>query len=209
MVRFALLRHAETDWNRDRRIQGVTDTHLTGAGEEQARAWGQRLAGLDFDGIICSDLARARRSAELINETLGLPVSEDARLREQHWGEWTGLRLADLRRDRPDLVDKLEAAGWGFRPPGGEDRLEVLQRAGEALRDAAAARPGRTVLIVTHEGVIKCLVYHLAGRKFLPSEPRLLDSGALHWLSAADGALKIAGLNALQPPGGRTPALEV
>ena len=208
MTHFGLLRHAETDWNRKKLIQGQTDTSLTPEGESQARQWGRRLAGMGLDRIISSDLGRARHSAALINEALGLPVSSDPRLREQDWGELVGRRLADVRKEDPVLLDRLEAQGWDLQPPGGESRREVLARILAVLEETASAHPGSRVLIVTHEGAIKCLAYHLAGRLFLPSEPRLLQPGCLHWITVDERGPSIEQLNALTGETGRADALD-
>jgi probable phosphoglycerate mutase len=87
--------------------------------------------------------------------------------------------------------------GWKFCPPGGEDRLSVWHRSHSALLEAADRWCGDTILIVTHEGVIKSLIYHLAGRRFLPDEPALLKSYNLHWLIFSNNDLRIEAVNAL------------
>jgi broad specificity phosphatase PhoE len=201
VTRFGLLRHAETVWNRARLIQGQSDSPLSPAGREQARAWAERLRGRGWDRMLSSDLGRARETAALVNAVLGLPLCEDARLREQDWGRWVGRSLADLEREEAWALAAAEAEGWGFRPPGGEDRREVLERSRAALIEAAGRWPDRRVLVVTHEGVIKCLLYRFWGRRFAPGEGPPLTGYGLHvvvhdgqglaWESA--GALPLAG----------------
>jgi probable phosphoglycerate mutase len=87
--------------------------------------------------------------------------------------------------------------GWKFCPPGGEDRLSVWRRSHSALTEAAKRWCGNTILIVTHEGVIKSLIYHLSRRQFLPEEPALLKSHSLHWLVCGNNELRIEAVNAL------------
>jgi broad specificity phosphatase PhoE len=193
VTRFALLRHAETEWNREKRIQGQQDAPLTSYGRQQAQRWGLALGRYELDHMITSDLGRASLTGTLINLHLDLPRSEEPRLREQDWGRWAGLDFGDLLK-----VNELRAQekmGWHFRPLEGESRLEVLERSRQALVDAANRLEGQRVLVVTHGGVIKCLLYRLCLRAFLPEEPPLLEPYRLHWLSYDGQGLKIDRLN--------------
>ena len=190
---FALLRHAETEWNREKRIQGQQDAPLTSNGRRQAQRWGLALARHELDHMITSDLGRARLTGALINFNLDLPHSEEPRLREQDWGRWAGLNFRDLLE-----VNGLRAQvrmGWHFRPLEGESRLEVFERSRQALADAAHRLKGKRVLVVTHGGVIKSLLYRLCHRDFLPEEPPLLEPYRLHWLSYDGRGLRIERLN--------------
>lgn len=178
-------------------MQGQSDSPLTGEGENQARKWGQQLKLLNLDRIIASNADRALKTASLINATLQVPLVEDARLKEQDWGEWTGKTLKQIKKEVPKLLAEKEAAGWEFCPPGGEDRDSVWTRSQKALQEAAKKWPGTKILVVTHEGVIKSLVYRLTARKFLPTEDPLLGKNHLHWLICAGKELRIKKINAL------------
>ena len=193
VTRFALLRHAETEWNREKRIQGQQDAPLTSHGRQQAQRWGLALARYELDHLITSDLGRASLTGTLINLILDLPRSEEPRLREQDWGRWAGLNFCDLLKVKE--VRAQENMGWHFRPLGGESRLEVLERSRQALVDAARRLKGKRVLVVTHGGVIKCLLYRLSRRDFLPEEPPLLEPYRLHWLSYDGRDFQIERLN--------------
>jgi len=193
VTRFALLRHAETEWNREKRIQGQQDAPLTSHGRQQAQRWGLALARYELDHLITSDLGRASLTGTLINLILDLPRSEEPRLREQDWGRWAGLNFCDLLKVKE--VRAQENMGWHFRPLGGESRLEVLERSRQALVDAARRLKGKRVLVVTHGGVIKCLLYRLSRRDFLPEEPPLLEPYGLHWLSYDGRDFQIERLN--------------
>jgi probable phosphoglycerate mutase len=194
---FDLMRHAPTVWNAQKRIQGQADAPLTPAGEDLARRWGRMLQGQPYSRILSSDLGRALATAAALNSALGLPLSADPRLREQDWGRWTGETLAALRTRDPRPLTAAEGRGWGFRPPGGESRHEVWRRGRAALVAAARRWPGETLLVVTHEGVIKCLAYRLSARRFLPTEMPLLRPRHLHRLQAAGGDLTPTALNRL------------
>jgi broad specificity phosphatase PhoE len=195
-TRFGLIRHAQTLWNRAGRIQGQADSPLTSKGERQARQWSAFLLDFHWDRILASDLGRAFRTAELINRKLDLPLTTDSRLREKDWGDWSGKTFARVRTESPDLWNRMQGAGWSFRPPGGEARWEVRDRSRAALKDAFHRWPGRQVLVVVHEGVIKCLVYSLLDRKFLPTEPPILKSLHLHYLIYGEGGPAVEKINA-------------
>jgi broad specificity phosphatase PhoE len=196
-TRFGLIRHAPTVWNREKRIQGQLDSTLTTEGETCGRIWGQALSTQPWDRIVSSDLGRALRTAELINMVLNVPMTCTPLLREVDWGEWTGQSIKQIKAENPGVLSEMEKAGWAFRPPGGEDRIEVWQRAHRALTDAAEKWMNQAILVVTHEGVIKCLVYRLLQRRFLPDEPPLLKSGYLHRLIYDHSGLRIDKINAL------------
>lgn len=198
VTRFGIIRHAPTDWNEEKRIQGQHDTSLSVTGLSLAKQWGRELAGLGWDRILCSDLERSKKTAELINLTLQLPVATDSRLREQGWGEWSGTILTALKKEHPKLVRAQERRGWDFCPPGGESRREVLQRSMRALLAASVAWPEKNILVVCHGGVIKCLLYHLLQRLFLPEEPAVLHPYNLHLLTIHGEMLSLTGLNDLQ-----------
>lgn len=171
--RFLLLRHARTAWNAARRIQGQTDVPLSTDGLRMAGAWAEVLRDRNFDALLSSDLSRAVETARIISGSRQLPHLRDARLREQDWGRWVGLTTSEVTTS-PEY-EAQEHRGWDFQPPDGEGRREVLARALAALRDAAVARPGRTWLVVSHQGVLKALVYHLSDHDFMPGGTPIYD----------------------------------
>ena len=197
-TRFGLIRHAQTVWNLDKMIQGQKDSSLTTTGRAQSRTWGERLAPLPLDRILTSDLGRTVATAELINMALKLPMKKTSQLRELDWGVWTGRRIRDIENEIPEELRIMEQAGWQFCPPGGESRRAVWLRSRGALEDASKRWPGETILTVTHEGVIKCLLYGLAERKFLPQEPAMIKPRHLHWLVVGETGLEIERVNAIE-----------
>ncbi len=194
MTTFFCMRHGLTEWNTDKRIQGRTDVDLSDEGRVMAEAWAESLTGNHFDRILTSGLARAVQTAEILNDRFGLPLHADPRLAEQDWGEWTGL----TKREMLGLgkgVRKQEMRGFEFRPPGGESRDEVLLRACDALLDFAEAHQEEKVLVVTHNGVLKCLVYALSGLDFLPSEPSPVKPYRLHRIECFDNEIALSESN--------------
>ena len=198
ITRFGLVRHAETFWNRERRIQGQSDSALTAKGKKDADNWGRQLSRFSWDCILMSDAGRAIETDTRINHHLQAPIDSDPRLREQDWGEWTGQIISQIETEASEVLQNEPKTGWHFCPPGGEDRLSVCQRSHSALTETAARRRGETIMIVTHEGVLKSLIYHLSGHNFLPGEPTLIKPYHLHWLVHTGQVIKIDKLNALQ-----------
>jgi len=203
-TRFALMRHAETVWNREKRIQGQLDSRLTAAGRRQAESWGHLLKAYRWDRCICSDLDRAWATATIVNRFFNAPITCEAGLREQNWGRWSGRSIVHLKQEVPDLLTRLTMQGWQFRPPGGEDRNSVWERGHLVLKSAARKWPGTTILVVTHEGLIKCLLYRLLRRRFLPTEPRILNPAHLHWVVCSREQLEIEKINAMALEGSDT-----
>ena len=202
ITRFAFMRHALTEWNKVKKIQGQTDTILAPEGLRQAVLWARRLSTQNghlplFDRLLCSDLSRARKTADIINEALGLPLHTDSRLREQDWGDWVGLTAQLLYQDFPEAVAEQEAAGWDFRPPAGESRRDVLHRGREAFFDAARRWPGETILIVSHGGMMKCIFYHLLEHVLVPTQKSMIKPYHLHWLTVQGDELTLQTLNAM------------
>ena len=194
MTTFFCMRHGLTDWNRENRIQGNSDIPLCDEGRDMAKKWTESLTGNGLDCILTSGLSRAKETAAILNEVLNLPVFEDKRLGEQDWGRWTGLTKAELKAMR-DQVRKQEAKGFGFRPEGGESRDEVLFRACDALIEFAAAHPGESVLVVTHNGVLKCLTHALSGSDFLPGDPVGYLPYRLHRIECMENELALGEMN--------------
>ena len=194
MTTYFCMRHGLTDWNRDSRIQGASNIPLNEEGREMARKWAETLDQGGLDCILTSGLDRARETAAIINQRLNLAVFEDPRLGEQDWGEWTGLTKAELKGMR-SLVKSQEQKGFGFRPKGGESRDEVLMRACDALIEFSEGQPGASVLVVTHNGVLKCLTYALSGLEFLRDDPMSFLPYRLHRIDCQDNELALGELN--------------
>ena len=199
-TRFGLIRHAETHWNRESRIQGHGDSSLTERGKKEADAWGRQLKRVAWDRILGSDLGRAVATAAIINHHLQIPFETDARLREQDWGEWTAKPSDTIQYEELHKLDESRRSGWLFRPPGGEDRISVWQRSHNALVAAAHRWPGSAILVVTHEGVIKNLTYRLCNWSYTPGESALIKSRHLHWLVVHKSGLQLHEINALRLP---------
>lgn len=161
MTELVLIRHGETDMNRELRFQGQVDVALNATGHEQARRLAARMAGEAAHAFYASDLRRAQQTAEPIASGLALEAVPETGLREQSFGRVDGLRVDDIKRDHPDAW-----AGWlrfepDFAMPEGESTRAFHARVMDALRRLVAAHPDQTVVVVTHGGVLD-MVYRSA-----------------------------------------------
>lgn len=170
MIRIALLRHFPTAWNAERRLQGRSDIPLSPEGRA-ALARHRLPAGWEGAAILASPLARAAETARVLAG--GRPVATDPRLVEMDFGGWEG-RLATDIETRPDHRP-VEEWGRDFRPPGGESPAEMTAR----LRPLLAGIAG-PALLVTHRGVIRCILAMATGWDWLGAEPFRVRSRALH-----------------------------
>ncbi|MFT5700296.1 MAG: broad specificity phosphatase PhoE [Desulforhopalus sp.] len=192
---FGLLRHGETEWNTQNKIQGFRDSPLTPKGISQTHQWAKALGQWEWDQIYASDLGRVRQTVAILNETLQLPTHFDKRLREQNWGDWEGLTLSSIKVNHKKELGERVALGWGFSAPGGETRTSVLDRVFRALRDIAKETPPKRTLIICHQGVIKTILYNLSGRQFLPDEDPLIQHNNFHLIGCNKELFKICELN--------------
>jgi probable phosphoglycerate mutase len=108
-----------------------------------------------------------------------------------------GKTVQQIESEASQMLTAQVDSGWDFCPPGGESRKSVLKRSQKALIEAAGRYRGDNLLVVTHEGVVKSLIYHLCGRKFLPGEPAILKPYQLHWLIHDQDGFRVEELNAM------------
>jgi probable phosphoglycerate mutase len=196
---FGLIRHGKTQWNLEKKIQGKNDLKLCAEGVMQVQAWGKILGKThNWDRIVTSNLKRTWETAGIINKDLNLPMEKDHRLDEQDWGVWNGKKRQDFMAGQLKELERQMALGWQFCPPGGEDRLSVWKRTRNAFEDMASRFQGKNILVVTHSGVIRMVIYGILKRKFLPDERPLLKPYHLHLLAWDNGDLVIKSLNELK-----------
>lgn len=162
MTALLVLRHGQSTWNAERRWQGWADAPLSDLGERQARDAADHLAALGLTVATSSDLARARRTAEIIAGTLGLELlPPEPGLRERDVGAWTGLTVGEIEERWPDEL-AAQRAGRLTRPPDGEDTPSLLRRTTDTLARLAVELADEVPLLVAHGGVIRSLERSLA-----------------------------------------------
>jgi uncharacterized phosphatase len=178
MTRFFLVRHGETEWNRLRKIQGISDIPLNDTGRSQAAALGDILSKHRFDLIVSSPLSRALETAQIVARKLGMPaplVIQD--LVERNYGEAEGSSGLEL--------DTLYPPGTEI--PGREDRADVTKRVVRTLHDLAIRHPEAEILAVAHGAVIRCVVDYAAPGEY--SEP--ITNCSVHSFSHVAGSLEL------------------
>lgn len=155
-----LIRHGETAWNKERRLQGHIDIALNEEGQRQARALAGALANDRFDAVYASDLQRAWQTADAVAGLHGLAVQRDPGLRERCYGGFEGLLYAEIEQRFP-----REFAAWqareidGAMPAGvreAETFRQFYERSVGAITAVAAQHPGQTLALVAHGGVLEC-----------------------------------------------------
>lgn len=156
MITIYVVRHGQTEFNSQRRLQGQIDSPLTDDGYKNAFVVARKLSGLKFDHIYSSDLGRAFITAHVIAEKLDLEnrIVREKRLRERDFGELNGQRIDDV----------IEIPGFfgnpHFVPDGGESFSEMQERVVELLKELEGRHKDKTALIVTHSGCIKAIISH-------------------------------------------------
>jgi uncharacterized phosphatase len=147
MTTLLLVRHGETDWNAEGRLQGHTDRPLNDYGRRQAKELADRLAAEEIAAIYASDLARAKETAEIVGERLGLTVVVDPDLREKNWGSWEGLTSEER------LTVEFE----------GESTEEHRERILRSVERIVERHPGQRVVVVTHGGSLRRIQAAVSG----------------------------------------------
>ena len=165
MTELWLLRHGQTDWNVTGRWQGQTSEApgLNDTGRAQAVSAREHLTGMRFTAIYCSDLLRARQTAELISKSLNLNISLEPRLREMNLGAWEGMLSSDIEARYPQELAERAHDPLHARPPKGESPLEVEKRVLASVMDITEKYPDDSVLIVSHGVALAVIICHAQG----------------------------------------------
>lgn len=187
-----VVRHGQTDWNAEFRLQGQADTDLNTTGREQASGNGRRLAGLIADpsafDFVASPMLRTRATMELIRSAMGLdPLAyrTDPRLVEINFGDWQGFTFAELEASYPGAARERQADKWDFVPPGpdAESYQELMERVWPFFEGL-----GHDTVCVAHGGIIRVLFRMIAG---LPKdEAAVIDTPQDRVLRISGGRLE-------------------
>lgn len=176
LAHLLLVRHGETDWNRDRLLQGQVDVPLNATGRLQAHNLAVRLCDWKIDALYSSDLSRAAETAAIVGNLLGLERRLAADLREIDVGCWGGLTHAELESRYPEEMNAL-ACGEDI-PRGGAERMgELQERLVAAYERICQDHAGQTVLLISHGGALKSLISHLLGLDLREGMRRLSTRG--------------------------------
>jgi probable phosphoglycerate mutase len=185
-TKLIIIRHGETEWNREKRMQGTTDTQLSDVGRSQAQALGRRFAAKTFSALYSSDLSRARDTARGIAEHTGSNVVTDVRLQERRFGIFEGLLAAEIIARYPEEHARFSSRDPDYEVPGGESARAFTQRCLGCLAEIADRHHGGEVVVVTH-GLVLDALYRAANG---------LDHGAPRTLPLINASVNLFGYGA-------------
>lgn len=177
---FYIVRHGQTDWNAKHLLQGQIDIPLNEAGEKQAEELGKHLHTIHFDAVYSSDLLRAKRTAEIIILEKKLAVMTHAFLRERKLGIFEGQHISRIDAFNKEVATLSHAARFRYKEgPDAESDEEIVSRFITFCREIAIANPKKTILVVTHSGVMRAFLIHLGWGNYKTfSYKRAIHNGA-------------------------------
>lgn len=190
-----MVRHGESTWNREQRIQGQLDPALTDRGLVQAAEVAERLSGHEVVALYTSDLTRARQTAQPIAEQVGCEPIVVSWLREIGLGAWEGKTSGELMDEYPELW-----RAWAREPswnlvPGGEGATAFERRVGQAVQELFSRHPEGDILCVTHGGVIQVALGTVVGRASDGIFPFLIENCSLTVLERITRGMVITAVN--------------
>ena len=191
-TRICVVRHGETAWNAERRIQGQLDVPLSTVGHAQARATANALAQESLCAIYSSDLSRALHTAEAAAHLLKLPIRRHAGLRERHYGVLQTLTYGEFERRHADAHARFMAREEMFALPGGGESLrQFAERVLACADEIVAAHAGGQVLVVTHGGVLDILHRRASGKPLSAARDFEIPNAGLNWFEVVSGEWSI------------------
>ena len=183
VTRIIAVRHGETAWNVDSRIQGQRDIGLNDTGRWQARRVGEALAQEPISAVYSSDLGRAHETASAISQQTGIPVVPHTGLRERRFGMFEGKTFDEIHTHWPDHAQNWKKRIPEWQPPeGGESLLELRERVMRTVQELAARHPGEQIVVVAHGGVLDTLYRIATGQEVNSPRTWQLPNGAINRL---------------------------
>ncbi len=155
------IRHGQTNWNAERRMQGQWESELTDLGRAQAKANAEAAAALGVDAIYASPLRRTCDSAQMLADETGLSVTFDDRLKEWHAGDWSGHLYDDVIAQWPEEWAAWRADMWRYRPPSAENFEDLTERGCAFLEDHVLGHQASRIAIVSHGFIGRVMIAHL------------------------------------------------
>ncbi len=190
-----MVRHGQSTWNSEHRIQGQLDPPLSAEGRRQAERVGQRLAGRRLVRLYSSDLKRAFETAQAIEAATDHQAEPMTGLREIFLGEWEGLRTDDLAQRFPEAWARwTEEPDWDL-VPGGEGAALFETRVAAALDEILGRHTQGDVVVVTHGGVIQTALHRVIGRPSRGLFPFKIQNASISVIEKRDGRMIIGGVN--------------
>ena len=187
-TRICLVRHGETEWNAERRIQGQIDIGLNETGQRQAVAAGRWLQRAGIVALYSSDLKRAWTTAQAIGAAIGLVPTPAPEMRERRYGVFEGLTYDEAKEKYPDGYGAFEGRNADYAFENGESLKAMFARVTGKLQQIAAAHPGQNVVVVLHGGVLDVINRFVRGNPLEMPRDFLIPNAGINWVSVIDGA---------------------
>lgn len=181
-TRFCIVRHGETDWNAERRIQGHLDVELNAIGRIQAEATARGIIGHDFAALYSSDLMRTLQTAATLARAARLEVQPEAGLRERHYGRLQGMTYEEMLALDTTEAERFRRRDLNYAFGSGETLTAFAGRIHETVERLAAAHIGQTLLLVTHGGVLDIVHRRSVGRELASPRDFAVPNAALNWV---------------------------
>lgn len=191
LSRLVLIRHGETAWNFDGRLQGHEDVPLNDVGRVQAHALGARLSGEAIHALYASDLVRAFETAQRIGATTGHTVARDARLRERHLGVLQGMSKAVAEETLAEVYAGYKSDDPDYVIPGGESARQFAARVVACIDELARRHAGQCVAVVAHGGVLDQVYRHAAGLPLCGPRAFTLLNASVNYLAFEAGQWRL------------------
>ncbi len=195
MARIILVRHGQTEWNREERFRGWVDIDLDETGVRQAGAAAQRIAQWDVAAIYSSPLRRAIATAQIIANRLSLPVVPLEGIIDMNFGIWQGLSIGEVKGKYPELFDLWRYSPQSLEIPEGEGLEDVRKRVVATIDELTVRHESATVALVTHRVVCKVLLCHLLGLDNSHFWQIAQDAASINLFEMSEGKATVTLLN--------------
>lgn len=169
MITIYITRHGQTYFNIEKRLQGQTDSELTDEGILGAELLCERFKEIDIDYIITSPLKRTKRTSEIIKGNKDIPIITNDDLMEVNIGDFSGKTVEEMRKINPSLVEAILDDPYAVAYPKGENLVEFYDRSAKAINDIIRDFDGKSVLVVSHGGVLKCIEHYFRDEMVPPN----------------------------------------
>jgi len=187
LTRICLVRHGETEWNAERRIQGQIDIGLNAAGLRQAEAAGRWLKAAGISALYASDLKRAWATGQAIGQVVGVQPVPVPELRERRYGIFEGLTYAEAESRYPDGYAAFEGRNADYAFEHGESLKVMYERVTGKLKELAQRHLGESIVVVVHGGVLDVINRFVRGNPLEMPRDFLIPNAGINWISAVDG----------------------
>ena len=186
-TQICLVRHGETEWNAERRIQGQIDIGLNETGQRQAVAAGRWLKQAGIGALYSSDLKRAWTTAQAIGAELGLAPISVPEMRERRYGVFEGLTYDEAKANHPEGYAAFEGRNADYDFENGESLHVMFERVTGKLKELAERHPGEILAIVLHGGVLDIINRFVRGNSLEMPRDFLIPNAGINWIATVDG----------------------